>query len=238
MARGTGRRGKKRGGWLIKTVMVLALVTGAGLAWLWWDTQHWRPDEGAYPDQGVEISATDGVVNFRTLRALGAGFVYVHASDGESIQDPAFGANMRKAREAGLQVGAIHRFDPCRPADRQSANFVTMVPRDTDLLPPVIAMTRGTQDCPARVNEAAVESELMTLANQIENHEGKPVILKISPGFEAEYGLAARIERHLWLVRTRLLPDYGGRPWLIWTANEAMVVDAADEPLRWLVVRS
>ncbi len=217
---------------------MLALVIGIGAAWLWWDTQHWRPDEGAYPDQGVEISASDGVVNFRTLRALGAGFAYLHASDGEGAQDPAFTANLRSAREAGLQVGAIHRFDPCRPADKQSANFVTMVPRDTDLLPPVIALTRDAATCEARINEAAVESELMTLANQIENHEGKPVILKIGPEFEAQYGLAGRIERQLWLVRTRLLPDYGGRPWLIWTANEAMVVDGADEPLRWLVVRS
>ena len=231
-------RKKKRSGWLWKAVLVLLLALGAAAAWLWWDTKHWRPDEGAYPDQGVEISARDGTVNFRTLRALGAQFAYLHASDGETAQDPAFAANLRSAREAGLQVGAIHRFDPCHPADRQSANFVTMVPRDSDLLPPVIALTRGTLDCPARVNEAAVESELMTLANQIENHEAKPVILKITPEFEAEYGIAGRIERHLWLVRTRLLPDYGGRPWLIWTANEELSVEATEEPLRWLVVRS
>jgi lysozyme len=233
------RKGRKRRSrWAVRTVIALALIVAAGAAWLWWDTQHWRPEEATFPDQGVEISARDGTVNFRTLRALGARFAYIHASDGESAQDPAFTANMRRAREAGLQVGAIHRFDPCRPADRQSANFATMVPRDSDLLPPVIALVRGTQDCTARVNEAAVESELMTLANQIENHEGKAVILKISPEFEAQYGIAGRIERHLWLVRTRLLPTYGGRPWLIWTANENFASEAASEPLRWLVVRT
>ncbi|WBY16655.1 glycoside hydrolase family 25 protein [Erythrobacteraceae bacterium WH01K] len=231
-------RKRNRGGWLWKGVLALAVMAGIAAAWLWWDTAHWRPDEGAYPDQGVEISARDGTVNFRTLRALGAKFAYLHASDGETAQDPAFVANLRSAREAGLQVGAIHRFDPCRPADRQSANFTRMVPRDNDLLPPVIALTRGTGECAVRVNEAAVESELMTLANQIENHEAKPVILKITPEFEAEYGIAGRIERQLWLVRTRFLPDYGGRPWLIWTANEELRVEATETPLRWLVVRS
>ena len=33
-------------------------------------------------------------------------------------------------------MGAVHRYDPCQPADRQSANFVTVVPRDAKLLPP------------------------------------------------------------------------------------------------------
>ena len=232
------RKRRKGFGWGARLLGVLVLLLAGGFAWLWWDTQHWRPDEGAYPDQGVEISARDGTVNFRTLRALGAGFAYLHASDGERAQDPAFAANLRSARAAGMQVGAIHRFDPCRPADAQSANFVTMVPRDTGLLPPVIALTSGTEGCDVRVNEATVESELTTLANQVENHAGKPVILKIAPEFEAQYHLAGRIERHLWLVRTRLLPDYGGRPWMVWTANEALVSDGAEGPLRWLVVRS
>jgi lysozyme len=104
-------------------------------------------------------------------------------------------------------------------------------------LPPVIELKRTADACETRVSDAAVESELMTLINQIENHAGKAVILKIDPEFEVRYGLAQRLERNLWLTRTRVEPDYAGRPWLLWTSNEALSSEASDNPIRWVVVQ-
>lgn len=231
-----GRR-RKKPSWLTRIVALLLLLALCAGGWYWWQLQHWTPDESAYPDQGVEVAARDGRVNFRTVRALGGRFAYLDASHGAKGSDTAFSRNLAAAREAGLQVGAVHRFDPCVMADGQSANFVTVVPRGADMLPPAIELSATADDCAERVTEAAVESELMTLINQIEGHAGKPVILKIMPGFEARYGLSARIERNLWLSRTRLMPDYAGRPWLLWTANEALRSEAAEQPLRWVVVQ-
>ena len=231
-------RKRKTSGWRarIGALALLALLAGGG--WFWWQVQHWTPPESEFPDQGAEISAADGPVNFRTLHALGADFVYLDASSGTASEDARFSKNLAAARAAGLQVGAVHRFDPCAMADGQSANFVTMVPRGSGLLPPAIALDRTADECPERVGEAAVESELMTLINQVEAHAGRPVILKVYPEFEDRYGLAARLERNLWLVRTRFEPTYAGRPWLLWTANRALRSAAAEEPIRWIVVRS
>lgn len=230
------RRGK-RTGWRARALAALLLAALVAAGWMWWDLQHWRPDETKFPDQGVEVGAADGAVNFRTLRATGASFAYLDASDGAAVQDARFGRNLAAAREAGLQVGAVHRFDPCTMAGEQSANFVTMVPRDPALLPPAIELSRTADDCAEHVGDAAVESELMTLINQIEMHAGKPVILKIDPGFEDRYHLAGLFERNLWLTRTRFEPTYAGRPWLLWTANTALRTAASDEPLRWVVAR-
>ncbi len=231
-------RKRRKSGWLWRLLAVLLLLVLAGAGWLWWQVQHWTPDEETYPDQGVTVGVQDGAVNFRTLRALGADFVYLAASDGAQGQDARFVRNFEAAGKAGLQVGAVHVFDPCAIADRQSANFVTMVPRSRELLPPVIALASTADGCEERVSEAAVESELMTLINQVESHVGKPAILKISPDFEARYGIAHRIERNLWLTRTRFEPAYAGRPWLLWSANEHLVTEASNGPLEWVVVRN
>ncbi len=229
------RKARRR---LVMRLIALALVA-AGLvaAWFWWEARNWRPAEAEWPDQGALVGEGDGAVSFATLAGLGADFVYLEASRGAAGSDAGFPDNLAAARDAGLQVGAVHAYDPCVPADGQSANFVTVVPRDAGLLPPVIQLARTSDDCAERVTRAAVQSELLTLVNQIEAHAGKPAILAPSEDFEDRYGIAARIERNLWLEGDRREPGYAGRPWLLWTANSALPTEAADKPLRWVVVR-
>lgn len=230
--------GKKRAySWRRRiAALVLLLVLLAGVS-LWWQAQHWAPDRQEYPVQGVLIGAQDGKANFNALRAIGVGFVYLEASEGASGRDPSFAGNLQRVRESGLQFGAVHRYDPCIAADRQAANFVTIVPRDDALLPPAIELETLAEGCGDPASEAAVESELTTFLNQVEGHAGKPAVLKLSSEFEERYHIAARIERNLWLERDWFQPDYAGRPWALWTANSALLTEAGDEPLRWVVLQ-
>lgn len=216
--------------------LVLLLGLGAG-GWVWWRAQHWAPPREEFPVQGVLIGAADGVADFRALRAIGARFAYLEASDGASARDSRFAANLQRVRDSGLSFGTVHAYDPCVAAERQAANFVTTVPRDEALLPPAIALDKLADQCPSPVSEAAVESELTTFLNQIEGHVGKPAVLMLSPEFEERYRIAGRIERDLWLTRDWWQPDYAGRPWTLWTANGALRTEAGDEPVRWVVLQ-
>ena len=214
----------------------LLVLLCAGL-YGWWQLIHWTPPREAFPVQGVLVETGDSSVDFRALRAIGADFVYIEASEGGNRLNPDFTQDLVAARAAGLQAGAVHLYDPCLTADPQSANFVTVVPRDPDLLPPAIALERKAEGCAKHVSEAMVESELMTFLNQVEGHVGKPALLKLSPEFESTYHLASRLERNLWLSRTYFQPDYGGRPWTLWTANPMLHSDAGVDSLRWVVVQ-
>ena len=220
-----------------KGLLVLLVLAAVGATYAFYKARNWRPDEAAWPDQGALVSAVDGPVAFDTIAGLGGKFVYLEASEGDDGRDIAFAQNVARARKAGLEVGAAHRFDPCQVADGQSANFVTMVPRDADFLPPAILLDRTAGDCSSHVSDAAVQSELMTLVNQIEAHSGKAAILAPSEDFEDLYGVSRRIDRQLWLARDWAEPDYGARPWLMWTANGHYRTEAAANPLRWVVVR-
>ncbi|MGZ3249011.1 MAG: glycoside hydrolase family 25 protein [Croceibacterium sp.] len=213
---------------------LVALLAGGGG---WWRLQHWRPNAKSFPVEGVEIGAGDGPADFHAFKAIGARFAYLDASDGADARDPAFSRNLAAAREAGLKAGAVHRYDPCIPADRQAANFVTIVPRDRTLLPPAIELDALADHCPTRVSEAAVESELTTFLNEIEGHVGQPAVLKVSKAFEARYHIAGTLERNLWLTRDWLQPDYAGRPWTLWTANSAYRNEASENPVRWVVLQ-
>jgi lysozyme len=220
---------------LLIAAVVAVIVALLGI-YGWWELRHWQPDPGIYPVQGVEVGAADGAVNWRTLKAIGATFAYLDASAGASARDPAFVANLEKARAAGLQVGAVHRYDPCQPGDRQAANFVVVVPRDPTMLPPAVELSRTGDDCLRPDSAARIESELTTFLNEIETHTGKPALLKLGPAFERRYGIASAIDRNLWLSRDRFPPGYAGRPWMLWTANGALHTEASDHPLRWVVL--
>jgi len=231
MARRNGRRWRLR---LAAAVLLLALVGGAAA---WWHLRHWTPQRQEFPLQGAEVGSVQGAVDWAALKAVGADFAYLDASASAFARDPAFVRNLEDARAARLQVGAVHLYDPCQPADKQAANFVTVVPRDPALLPAAVELDRLPDDCPVRVSDAAVESELMTFLNQIEAHTGKAAILKLSSRFQHRFHVAAAIDRNLWLVGDRFQPDYAGRPWTLWTANSRLVTEAGDEPLRWVVVQ-
>ncbi len=219
--------------WAGAVLLLGAAALGAG----WWHLRHWTPPRDAFALQGAEIGARDGAVDWKALKAIGADFVYLDASAGAFARDPQFMENFEAARAAKLQVGAVHRYDPCQPAERQAANFVTIVARDAKFLPPAIALDDLADSCPVRVGEAAVESELTTFLNEIETHTGKAALLKLSPAFEDRYHIAARLDRNLWLMRTRFQPDYAARPWSLWTANDRLHTAAGKDAIRWIVVQ-
>lgn len=235
-----GSKGKAKAGWgrwLFRLAAVLFLGVTAFAAWFWWDMREWRPSAELYPEQGAVIATGTAGTRFETLAAIGAQFVYLELTGASQTPDPGFASRLDAAREAGVRIGVIYPFDPCLRADPQSARFTRMVPRDTELLPPAIALDAVADGCNPAVTDAAVESELMTLVNQIESHAGRPVILKISAGFEDRHGTARNTARDLWLERDRARPDYAGRPWLLWSANSQLVSEASVDPVEWVVVQ-
>ncbi len=237
MAKGAkARRAPRR--WLLRLAALAVLFGLAFAAWLWWDMRDWRPDPDLYPEQGALVPAGTAPVRFETLKAIGARFVYLPLAAGPGADAPGgFADRFAAARKAGLQVGVVLPFDPCLGADAQSGVFAQMVPRDAGLLPPAIALEGLAEACEPKVSDAAVESELMTLINQIELHAGKPVILKLSPAFQERHRTATALARDLWLARDRARPDYAGRPWLLWSANSARVTEASADPVEWVVVQ-
>ncbi len=238
------RRGRKRsrsngrvGRWLVRLVAVVTLVAIVFAVWLWWDMRSWRPDPSLYPEQGAVVPTQPHYTNLVTLKAVGAQFAYLRLAPDPRSPDEDFGDRYSRALEAGIPVGVLLPFDPCIPADPQSALFVQMVPRNDALMRPAIELSHTAATCASEVSDAAVESELLILINQVERHAGKPVILKLSREFEDEYGTARTTARDLWLERDRARPDYAGRPWLLWSANSQRVTEASEEPLEWVVVQ-
>ncbi|MGB3847884.1 glycoside hydrolase [Sphingopyxis sp. YF1] len=213
---------------------VLLILLAIGLT-LWW-AARWAPSRDQYPWQGATIDARNGQVQWGSVKAAGADFAYIVATDGAARVDPMFARNIRAAREVGVQTGAIHRYDLCRLATDQAANFIRHVPRRADTLPAAVWLDYNDR-CPDRPTRALLLSELATFLAQIEAHMGKPSMVAPSPAFEADYQVTRGIARTAWLRRDFFAPDYGAHPWAMWQANDYMRISGADGTIGWNVVR-
>ncbi|WP_437899264.1 GH25 family lysozyme [Sorangium sp. So ce124] len=107
------------------------------------------------------------------MRAAGAAFAFLKATEGGDFVDPRFAENWRGTGRAGLLRGAYHFFTFCRPGRDQAANFVAYVPRDPSALPPVIDLEMGG-NCAARPAPDRLKAELDDFLRVVEPHCGKP----------------------------------------------------------------
>lgn len=213
---------------------LLLVVLLVGIA-LWW-AARWTPNRDLFPTQGVTISADNGEVHWGSIKAAGADFAYVAATDGTDGLDPMFTRNLTHARNVGVQVGAIHRYSLCQLATDQAANFIRHVPRRADALPAVVWLDYDDR-CPDRPTRALLLSELATFLAQIEAHTGKPSLIAPGPSFEADYKVTEGIARTTWLRRDFFEPDYGAHPWAMWQANDYIRLTGAGGTVGWNVLR-
>ncbi len=213
---------------------VLAVVAAAVLIG-WMSFIHWHPSATDYPYQGPDVSEAQGIIDWAVVRGDGARFGYARATYGARGRDSRFDANWHAMHEAGIERGAYLTYSLCQLAADQANNFNTVVPRTADALPPAVLVDFDPA-CTARPERAVVVGEVARLMAMIENHVGKPAILKVSRRFDAAYQLSAAIPRPIWVIGNFLAPDYPAKPWRLWQANDRRRIDGAEKPVDWNVV--
>ncbi len=86
---------------------------------------------------GIDVSHFNGAVNWG-VAAHSVAFAFAKATQGTSFVDPRFAENWHCMREAGVQRGAYHFFDPSEDATAQANHFVETVHFEPGDLPPVL----------------------------------------------------------------------------------------------------
>lgn len=80
---------------------------------------------------GIDVSAHQGSVDFKKVKASGERFVICKATEGEGFVDPRFFENVKEARAAFLEVGAYHflRPRPGRSGTAEADDFLRALKR-------------------------------------------------------------------------------------------------------------
>lgn len=214
---------------LLLLVAALALVVG------WSFARGWRPASTNFPFQGVDVDERHGQIDWWTVRAGGADFAYVRATFGSGGRDARFAANWGDVYTTGMRRGALHVYSLCNLAADQANNFNTTVPRVADALPAAVQID-FTEGCESRPEQHVVIDELRRFMTMVEQHTGKPVLMKLTRRFDAAYRVSAAIPRPVWAVQDFFPPDYAARPWRMWQANDMRRIDGVAGAVNWDVV--
>lgn len=179
----------------------------------------WIPDR--YEVHGIDVSKYQKRINWKLVRqmkdrGLQLRFAFLKATEGTDKVDPQFTRNWKKAREAGMVVGAYHFFRQSSGGHEQALFFMRQVKLEPGDLPPVLDVEsfQGA-DVDLFLDEVDVWLKVVQ-----EKYKRKPIIYT-NAGFYNRY-LADRFDDYpLWVAhyQNKNSPRVD-RPWQFWQHNE------------------
>ncbi|NLK39319.1 MAG: glycoside hydrolase family 25 protein [Clostridiales bacterium] len=201
---------------ILTSVLILsALITGL---LIYCGVIHFNnPSEKRYPIRGVDVSAYQGEVDWEILSEQGISFAFIKATEGSSFVDRKFADNYDGAMKTGLRIGAYHFFSYDSSGENQAKNFISVVPKDDKLLPPVIDLEfygDKEKNLPAKTK---TQQELAALIAALEEHYGKKPIIYATEKSYRLYVAGAFVENDIWIRNVFTKPTLSdGREWTFW----------------------
>ena len=171
---------------MIILLLALMLTAMAGVVcayYLWWrEAVIVSPDPAAYPVRGIDISAHNGVVDFDKVASVGMDFEILKATEGATFKDKNFATNYRKARKAGLKVGAYHFFRFDVGGYMQALNLMDSIKGRRLELPVEIDVEEWSN--PRDHTTHDILTRLQTMINTLEAHGYHVMLYSNKDGFE------------------------------------------------------
>lgn len=221
-------KARLRNGLVVGVVAVLAAGLAAlGLSRGWWRAAH--PELERFPVWGLDVSHHQGAIDWaRVAEDRRLRFVYLKATEGGDWKDKRFEENWSAARKAGLRVGAYHFYTFCTAPELQAQNFLAVVPRDADALPPVIDLEFGG-NCQLRRSADEVRADVATLAEALARATGKTPILYVTG--QAFWAFVQHRDLHLPLWVRSLWQEPTEPAWVFWQFANREQVDGITGPV-------
>lgn len=173
-----------------------------------------------YPVHGIDAARYQGEIDFRQAEAAGVAFTFLKATEGADHKDEMFATNWRRARAAGMPVGAYHYYYFCRTAEEQARWYIANVPRAPGALPPVLDLEWNhlSRTCRRRPDAAHVRAEARTFLRMLTAHYGQRPIIYTTVDFWRDNDLRQLQGYEFWLrsVAGHPASTYPGADWSFW----------------------
>ncbi|MCM1319271.1 MAG: hypothetical protein NC217_02685 [Muribaculaceae bacterium] len=201
----------------------LGLLVALVFAGKWvWETYHnptAKVDFERYPVKGIDLSAHNGEVDFDKVAADGISFVWLKASEGETIHNADFAANYDEANEAGLALGAYHFFRFDCDGVKQGVNLCDAL--DGRIPPLGVAIDVELEHNAKGVSDKEIISRLESMVDYL-NLRGLPITFYTNKEGYERFIKNDFADYPLWICSFRdYEPFESDTPWVFWQYSHA-----------------
>lgn len=209
-------RNKKRGIIFVLSAVILTLCLLAVLI-LTGKIIPNRLFAAGYSVKGVDVSAYQGTIDWKTLSEQDIDFVFIKATEGSAFVDRNFAYNYSEAQRTGLRVGAYHFFSYDSEGSTQADNFIKTVEPFEGMLPPVIDLEFYGDKRENPPLQADVRRELDIFIKKVTEYYGmKPIIYATEKSYSL-YLAGAYEDCDIWIRNVYILPGLSDdREWTFW----------------------
>jgi lysozyme len=125
-----------------------------------------------YRVRGLDVSNHQQLIDWRSVAQTGEySFVFIKATEGKSYKDAYFQANWRGTKAYGLLRGAYHFYIADISGAEQANNYISTVPKEAGMLPPVLDLEISGKD------RRVMLREIHVFLDRLQQHYGmKPII--------------------------------------------------------------
>ena len=149
-----------------------------------------------YEVHGIDVSRYQGEVEWEKVIAQGIDFVFIKATEGNTLVDSQFQSNWQQLSDLKVRKGAYHFFRPTVSPIEQAKHFSKLVEMDYGDLPPVldIEITDG-------VSKSTLINGAKSWIKIVESNFGMKPIIYTSQKFYNTYLEGHFDDYPLWIAR-------------------------------------
>ena len=153
-------------------------------------------------------------------------FAFIKATEGSNFIDKYFVENYKNARKTNLKIGVYHFFSYDSPGDTQAQNFISVVPKTNDMLPPVVDIEFYGDKEKRLPNKENTQKELSILLLTLEKYyEKKPIIYATKKSYDL-YIAGSFNDYDIWIRDVFFYPSLSdNRNWTFWQYTNREVLN-------------
>lgn len=176
--------------------------------------------------EGIDVSRYQGEIDWsRVMEGNQISYVYLKATEGETLLDRTYKKNLAEARRVGLRVGSYHFYRPNSNWKRQLRNLVKHVRVSEQQLVPIIDIeVRG------RVSAERFIRDLKRFVVEVEKHYGCKPMLYTYQNFYNKH-LVGHFESYPLMIaryRTEAPALDDGAEFVMWQYTDSGFVDGVN----------
>jgi lysozyme len=172
-----------------------------------------NPGRDDFPVQGIDVSNHQGRIDWEKVKSDRVDFVYIKATEGGNFVDQSFNYNWSEARKREIRVGAYHFFTLCKSGEEQAMNFISIVPKAENSLPPAIDL-EFIGNCSSRPDLIDFNSQIRIFYDIVKNHYNTQPVIYTTYDFNNRYDLS-HYRKYLWIRDIFMKPDEN-YAWTFW----------------------